>query len=407
VCYRFALQLGLVLTTALLLVGAALASAQDATRAAIPVSPVDEQLAWVLAQLNGDAASLTEADLVAHLAPRFLAEMPAPVVLDLIRQTAAGYAPITLTGFAYPPTPTGAIALVTAGTGEQGALALTVEAEPPHRITRLELSEPPAPPSPTGRRVDVGGRSLFLDCSGTGNPTVVLEGGLSTDWAAVQPAVASFTRVCSYDRPDSPASHSDPTPLRSAQEVVDDLRALLTAAGEVGPYVLVGHSLGGLYVQLYAYQHPDEVAGLVLVDPTPEDFAVRLDVLEAELFGTPPPGTGAADPSLPPSAEATSFAQMRAAREGGSLRPMPLIVLTHGRSPDPSERPPGWPIEDEERILRELHGELARLVPNGRHIVAEDSGHDVHKDQPELVAEAIRAVVTGVRDPSTWATPVA
>ena len=275
-----------------------------------------------------------------------------------------------------------------AGTGERGALVLTIEAAPPHRITRLELSEPPAPPSPTGRRVDVGGRAVFLDCTGAGGPTVVLEGGLASDWAAVQPAVAGFTRVCSYDRPDSPGSHSDPTPIRTAQEVADDLHALLAAAGEPGPYVLVGHSMGGLYVQLYAYQHPDEVAGLVLVDPTPEEFAARLDVLEAALFGTPPPGA-----ALPPTAEETSFAQMRAARAAGSLRPMPLVVLSHGRFPAPDERPPGWPIAEEERIFRELHEALARLVPNARHVVAEGSGHDIHQEQPEVVVEAIREVV--------------
>jgi pimeloyl-ACP methyl ester carboxylesterase len=114
--------------------------------------------------------------------------------------------------------------------------------------------------------------------------------------------VAGVTRVCGYDRPDAPASHSDPTPIRTAQEVVDDLRALLAAAGEPGPYVLVGHSLGGLYVQLFAYRHPDEVAGLVLVDPTPEGFAERLDILEAAQWGTPPPEPVAPDGVLPPTA---------------------------------------------------------------------------------------------------------
>jgi pimeloyl-ACP methyl ester carboxylesterase len=366
---------------------------------AIPATPVGDQLAWVLDQLNGAAASLSEADIVAHAAPRFLAEVPAPVVLDLLRQTAAAYAPVGFVGFAYPPTPTRAIALVVAGTGERGALALAVEAAPPHRITRLDLGEPPAPPSPTGRRVDVGGRALFLDCTGTGKPTVVLEGGISSDWAAVQPAVAAVTRVCSYDRPDSPASHSDPTPVRTAQEVVADLRALLGAAGEAGPYVLVGHSMGGLYVQLYAYQHPDEVGGLVLVDPTPEEFGARLADLLASL-GTPVPATAGE-----PNAEQISFAQMRAARAAGTLPSVPLVVLSHGRAPAADERPPGWPIAAEEQLLRDLHEEIARLVPNGRHVVAEGSGHDIHMEQPDLVVEAIREVVAAVRDPSTWGTP--
>ena len=84
---------------------------------------------------------------------------------------------------------------------------------------------------------------------------------------------------------------------------------------------------------------------------------------------------------------------------------MPLIVLSHGRLVDPSERPPGWPIAEEERIWRELHAELARMVPDGRHVIAETSGHDIPQEQPECVVGAIQAVITAVRDPSDWASP--
>jgi pimeloyl-ACP methyl ester carboxylesterase len=369
-----------------------------------PTSPVGEQLAWVLAQLNGGATTLSEAELTARFAPAYLANMlPAPVLLDLLRQTAGQYAPVTVTGFAFPPTATGAVALVTLATGEGGAAYLTIEPSPPHRITRLDLAEAPAPPSLTGRRVDIGGRALYLDCTGGGSPTVVLEGGVSSDWAAVQPAVSGFARVCSYDRPDSPGSRSDPTPQRTAQEVVDDLRALLAAAGEPGPYVLVGHSLGGLYVQLFAYQHPNEVAGLVLVDPTPEEFPARLAQM-LESLGTPVP---ARPPETPPTVEEISIEQLRAARRAGTLRPIPLVVLSHGRADDLSQRPPGWPLAEEEQVFRELHAELVRLVPNGRHIVAEGVGHDIHQEQPDLVNDAVHQVIAAVRDPSTWATPTA
>jgi pimeloyl-ACP methyl ester carboxylesterase len=159
--------------------------------------------------------------------------------------------------------------------------------------------------------------------------------------------------------------------------------------------------MGGLYVQLYAYEHSDEVAGLVLVDPTPEEFGARLtDLLVA--LGTPVPA-----PSGEPTAEQVSFQQMRDARASASLRPMPLVVISHGRMPAADERPPGWPIAGEEQLLRELHEEIARLVPNGRHIIAEDSGHDIHKEEPELVVEAIESVIEAVRDSGTWATPAA
>ena len=286
---------------------------------------------------------------------------------------------------------------------ERGAAYLTVEPSPPHRITRLDLAEAPAPPSPTGRRVDIGGRALYLDCTGDGGPTVVLEGGIASDWAAVQPFVAGFTRVCSYDRPDSPGSYSDPTPERAAQEVVDDLHAMLDAAGEPGPYVLVGHSLGGLYVQLFAYQHPDDVAGLVLVDPTPEEFPARLAQMLRSL-GTPVPDR---PPGTPPTIEEIHIEQMQAARRAAPLRTVPLVVLSHGRADDPSERPPGWPLAEEERIFRELHAEIVHLVPNGQHVIAEGVGHDIHQERPELVNEAVRQVVTAVREPSTRATPKA
>ena len=375
----------------------------EATPPALPTTPVGDQLGWVLAQLNGGAVTLTEAELAVHFTPEFLAGFPFPL-LDLLRDTAAQYAPVVVTSFPFPATATGAVVTVDLTTGERAAIYLTVEPDLPHRITRLDLSEAPAPASATGRRVQIGERALHLDCTGSGGPTVVLEGGIASDWAAVQPAVAGLTRVCSYDRPDSPGSRSDPTPQRTAQEVVDDLRALLTAAGEPGPYVLVGHSLGGLYVQLYAYQHADEVAGLVLVDPTPEEFSARLGDLAAAL-GTPVPAAPAAP--VVPGPDEVSFTQMRQARAAGMLRPMPLVVLSHGRAAEAGERPPGWPVAEEERIWRELHAEISRLVPNGRQVVAEASGHDIHQEQPDLVVEAILDVAAAGRDPSTWGTPVA
>jgi pimeloyl-ACP methyl ester carboxylesterase len=324
------------------------------------------------------------------------------MLIGLLQETAAQYGPFALTGFAYPPTGTGAIALVTGGDGSVAAITVVVEAEPPHRISRLEFGAPPPPESATGERVDIGGRSLYLECTGEGSPTVVLEGGVVPDWAAVQPEVASQTRVCSYDRPDSPESRSDPTSDRTAQEVVDDLHALLTAAGEAGPYVLVGHSLGGIYVQLYAYQYPEEVAGLVLIDPTPEEFTPGLIELLTSL-GTPIPE----EPPAPVTIEQVTMEQMREARASGPLPAVPMVLLSHGMPPVAEERPPGWPVEEEEALFQRLHLEIVASVPGARHVIAEESKHDIQNEQPDLVIAAITDVVAAVRDPASWATPSA
>ena len=125
---------------------------------------------------------------------------------------------------------------------------------------------------PPGRLVDVGSHRLHLHCSGTGSPTVVLEGGkgLTTlHWSLVQPQLAADTRVCAYDRAGQGWSEPGPLP-RTPERVVEELHTLLQAAGESGPYVLAGHSLGGRYVRLFAARYPEEVAGLVLVDARSE-----------------------------------------------------------------------------------------------------------------------------------------
>ena len=128
-----------------------------------------------------------------------------------------------------------------------------------------------------GQLVDVGGHKLHIHCLGTGSPTVVTENGLgssSPDWSLVQPAVSQTTRICSYDRTGSGWSEAGPGP-RTSHQISAELHTLLTNAGIAGPYVLVGHSAGGMHVQVYASQYPAEVAGLVLVDPTPAQAIMR------------------------------------------------------------------------------------------------------------------------------------
>jgi len=139
---------------------------------------------------------------------------------------------------------------------------------------------------PPGQLVDVGGYRLHLHCIGQGSPTVVLDTGLgafSLDWGAVQPHIATSTRVCAYDRAGLGWSDPGPTP-RSPQQFVAELHALLTKGGVEGPYVLVAHSISGKTARLFASQHPDEVAGMVLVDARHEhvDEHLTRDQLAAE-----------------------------------------------------------------------------------------------------------------------------
>lgn len=136
--------------------------------------------------------------------------------------------------------------------------------------------------------VDVGGgRKMNLFCMGQGEPTVVFEGGgfdWSVTWALVQPAVAARTRACSYDRAGLGYSDASPRPPTPAN-VVDDLHTLLKRAGIRGPVVLVGHSLGGFNMKLYAASYPDEVAGMVLVDPSEERASQRVGAQMEAKFG--------------------------------------------------------------------------------------------------------------------------
>ena len=290
--------------------------------------------------------------------------------------------------------------------------------------------------------VDIGGRSIYMEAAGAGSPTVVLVAGAlgrGDVWSRDQqqpegeremvfPAVASFTHVIEYDRPGTigevntslepnaplfyPSRSDDVPQPRTGAEFVQELHDLLQTAEVPGPYVLVGHSVGGLYVQLYAMTYPDDVVGMVLVDATNEEvweeFAKELTpeqwaifepttVRNEELLAAYPP---AEMNWTAPLLEDRTVDQVRQARADSPLRPMPLYTLSHGI---PFGEPfPGWPAEEMEAILTRLQGVTARQVPDSKHVIATESGHNIHQDQPELVIEAIRAVVDAVRDPSTW-----
>jgi pimeloyl-ACP methyl ester carboxylesterase len=269
-------------------------------------------------------------------------------------------------------------------------------------------------------RVEIrGGRELYLECRGRGRPTVILVSGYGNGgdvWSLLDPGVrrppvlagvARFTRACAYDRPNTillpdGRSRSDPVPQpRTAAEAVAELHALVRAARLRGPYVLVGHSLGGLFVRLYASTYPRRVAGLVLVDATYE--------LLRELF-TPEQWAGFARstlepvPGLEPPVELfdldASFDQMLRAKTARPLRPtLPLVVLSHGLPPPPDvELPQGYPdAATLERASRTAQNWLGTLLPYARHVIARRSGHYIQNAEPELLIDAVRRVLGMVR----------
>jgi pimeloyl-ACP methyl ester carboxylesterase len=378
-------------------------------KALLPAGPLGRQLHWVLAQLAGEAATLTEAEVRTHLSAEYFAvwgEQRSPSVLvEAFRQTIVELGGTArLVGFAYPPRARQAVALIQSTSGVRGAVQIGVAGGRPALIEFLEVQGAGPTIVPKGRFsgwFDIGGRRLFLRCTGHRNPTVVFEGGLTSDWYDLQNQLSGFTRVCSYDRPGGPGSRSDPAPTpRTARDFVADLHALLAAARVPGPYVLAGHSNSGLFSVLYASTHPRQVAGLVLIDAVhPATIKRRLAMLKPlvspqewealrQLMITVPPRL--VDPEGIDIW--TSERQTRVALRRSPLRPMPLVVLAHGH-PEP-----GTPfVEHEERLWQQLQRELVQLVPGGRLVIATQSGHDIPHEQPELVLDAIRDVVRAVR----------
>ncbi len=277
--------------------------------------------------------------------------------------------------------------------------------------------------------VSLATHDIHLNCRGTGRPTVVFESDIdqlgSLSWYLVQSEVEKFTRACSYDRAGIMWSEPGPLP-RDGETIAGELRAVLEAAGEDGPYVLVGHAFGGAYVRIFAGQNPQAVCGMVLVDSShpdqlarfskigitkeiPEEQSRPLIWLLSQL-GMPGRFKGPRysmpgevyDPQqafLPISSLAwfdesvagpTTLAQ---AGQYASLGDIPLIVLASGRPTSVSVQVDGLDLQDLQDVWLELQQELTLLSEHSEIRLLQGSGHYIQFDQPQEVIAAVGAAV--------------
>jgi pimeloyl-ACP methyl ester carboxylesterase len=278
-----------------------------------------------------------------------------------------------------------------------------------------------------GKVFDVGGFNMHMSCTGQGRPAVILDSGLGdsfVSWRKVQPQIQKFTQVCSYDRAGMGYSDSSGHP-RSSKVMAGELHALLQAAGVTPPYVLVGHSMGGYDVRLYASLYPSEVAGMVLVDSSHPDQENRFPpelknmegswLREAEFleytmpFGIPrvlglcdeEPVQRAAECNWHSARE--SVAELKAFSESAaqtaaasSLGDIPLAVLSH--DPDkPSADLPADLARPTNDAWEKMQEELAQLSTRGSQTIAKNSSHYIQIDRPDIVIEAVRNVVEQAR----------
>jgi pimeloyl-ACP methyl ester carboxylesterase len=237
-------------------------------------------------------------------------------------------------------------------------------------------------------RVDAGGHDLSMVVAGQGTPAVVLESGLSDTmnvWARVLPRTAALSRVVAYERAGVGASDAGPEP-RTALRIAAELHASLGSAAVAPPYVLVGFSFGGILVRAFAHLYPEEVSGLVFVDPSHEDFYDRLrrqhpgkveEILRSK-----------ADWSEGSVRELAAWDESEAQASAlGPLPDVPVALVTGVRLA------PGVEPEILE-LWRRTHAEWMRRVPGSLHIVSVKSGHSVPIEDPDSVVDAIRHVLS-------------
>jgi len=278
-----------------------------------------------------------------------------------------------------------------------------------------------------GRLVGLGARKMHINCTGEGGPAVILDSGLGdtyVSWHKVQPEIAKFTRVCSYDR--AGLGYSDPSPRsRTSRVIAQELHELLQAAGVATPYVIVGHSMGGYDVRLYTSIYPREVVGMVLVDASHPDqenrFPAELKNMEGSwqretefIAYTTPFGVprlmglceeGAIDRATDCNGRTAKerLAEIRAFPESaaqaaatGPFGDLPLVVLSHDPDKPSNDLPPDLarPVSE---LWEKMQEDLAHLSTRGTQTVAKNSGHYIQIDRPDVVIDAVRNVVDQAR----------
>lgn len=262
------------------------------------------------------------------------------------------------------------------------------------------------PPTP-GQRYDVGGYSIHMLCKGQGEPTVLIDAGLgddSSDWFDIQNQSSLDTRTCVFDRPGYGWSDAGPQP-RNSLIISNEISKLVQKAKIPGPFVLVGHSFGGYNMRVFAANHPNQIAGMVLVDASHESQYEKLNINLPKLIDRK--GNILILPKssdlISEKAQALRERAIHAARAEISalyqsslqvkryhdIPRVPLVVISRGLSEWKNRED----AEAREKIWVELQQDLWKLSPLSQHIFANYSGHDIHLDQPELIVAAIADVV--------------
>ena len=283
---------------------------------------------------------------------------------------------------------------IAACSGPVGAPATSA---PPSAARPTAKPTPSSAPSPSEAATDdhlvsIGDRSLWFECEGEGSPTVILESGLGGDhrtWEQVQPELAASARVCTYDR--AGVGESDPAVgPRTASDAVEDLASLFEAAEIDAPYVLVGFSYGGAIAQLYAAMHPDEVAGLVLVE---SNHPLETEQFEEHLTASQIEEDRAAMLGNPEQMDV--FAGLDELQAAGSLPNVPLVVVTAGVS---EGWPPGWDSETFDALRAAQQADLATMTDQGSQVIAETSTHHIPSQEPATIVAAVEQVLRSSRD---------